>query len=375
MKVHFQSEIEAMNRQIRELADRVLDQVRRAADAAATGDADAAEIVAKGDEAVDLQEVRIEEECLKILALYAPVADELRYVFAVTKVNHELERIGDLAKKVAHHAGNLAVHGLPATGRDIAQLAELAVAATARASDAFITKNAAEARSVWEDDKALDEIHDRLSARFEKALGEPGCQVQELLSGRSVASNLERIGDHAARIAKVVLYMLHGEIVRHRPLPTDRMRVLFICVHNSARSQMAEGWLKHLYGDRFEVDSAGLEPGTINPLAIEAMREVGIDIAGNRTQAVFDLVKAGKLYAHVITVCDEASAERCPIFAGITRRDHWSFPDPAAFTGSDEERLAQTRRVRDAIRSRIEDWVRGVNAQSGLKFSPASFSR
>jgi protein-tyrosine-phosphatase len=136
-----------------------------------------------------------------------------------------------------------------------------------------------------------------------------------VLAARAVVSSLERIGDHAARIAKVVLYMRHGEIVRHRPLPTDRERVLFICVRNSARSQMAEAWLKHLYGDQFEAESAGLEPGAINPLAIDAMREVGIDISGNRSQAVFDLIKAGRLYRHVITVCDEASAERCPIFA------------------------------------------------------------
>jgi arsenate reductase len=361
MKAHFQGEIEALNRQIRELADRVLDQVRRASEAAATGDASAADTVAKGDEAVDRQEVRIEEECLKILALYAPVADELRYVFGVTKVNHELERIGDLAKKVAHHAGRLTACGIPATGRSIAQLADLAVIATAKAIDAFIAQNADEARAVWERDAALDEIHDRLTTRFEKALGEPNAPVQALLAARAVVSSLERIGDHAARIAKVVLYMRHGEIVRHRPLPADRVRVLFICVRNSARSQMAEAWLKHLYGDRFEVESAGLEPGAINPLAIDAMREVGIDISGNRSQAVFDLIKASRLYAHVITVCDEASAERCPIFAGITKREHWSFPDPAAFTGSDEERLAQTRRVRDAIRARIEDWVRSAN--------------
>jgi arsenate reductase len=345
----------------------VLDQVRRAAKAAASGDAAAAEVVAKGDEAVDRQEVRIEEECLKILALYAPVADELRYVFGVTKVNHELERIGDLAKKAAKHAERMTVGAIPATGRDIARLADLAVAAAAKAIDAFIAQNADTARVVWEQDVALDEIHDRLTARFEAAIGKPGAQVPALLAGRTVVSCLERIGDHAARIAKVVLYMRHGEIVRHRPLPSDRVRVLFICVHNSARSQMAEAWLKHLYGDRFEAESAGLEPGPINPLAIAAMREVGIDISGNRTQAVFDLVKAGRLYAHVITVCDEAGAERCPIFAGITRREHWSFADPAAFTGSDEERLAQTRKVRDAIRARIEDWARAVNSERVLK--------
>ena len=361
MKVHFQGEIESLNRQIRELADRVLDQVRQAAEAATTGNATAAEAVANGDRDVDRREVQIEEECLKILALYAPVADELRYVFGVTKVNHELERIGDLAKKVAYRAGIMATPGLPRVAGDIAKLAELAVAASTEAIDSFIAQNPDKALAVWEGDAALDKIHDRLCAQFERALEQQGAPAQALLAGRSVVSALERIGDHAARIAKVVLYMRHGEIVRHRPAPADRQRVLFVCVQNSARSQMAEAWLKQLYGDRFEAESAGLEPGTINPLAIEAMREVGIDISGNRTQAVFDLVKTGRLYAYVITVCDEASAERCPTFVGIAKREHWSFRDPAAFTGSHEECLAKTRQVRDSIRSRIEVWVRDLH--------------
>ncbi len=139
--------------------------------------------------------------------------------------------------------------------------------------------------------------------------------------------------------------------------PSARPRVLFVCVHNSARSQMAEAWLSHLFGDRFEAESAGLKPGVINPLAIEAMREVGIDISGRRTQAVFDLVKAGRLYAYVISVCDQANSERCPIFAGITRHEQWSFPDPSAFTGTRDECLDEMRKVRDAIKIRIQRWV------------------
>ena len=362
MKVHFQGEIEALNRQICELADRVLNQVRRAAAAVATGNVAAAAAVVSGDKDVDRQEVRIEEECLKILALYAPVADELRYVFGVTKVNHELERIGDLAKKVARQTGILTPGGPPADARDIARLSELAAASCAKAIDTFVAQNADEARAVWENDAAIDEIRDRLSARFEEALGQPETSVRMLLAARAIVSSLEQIGDHAARIAKAVIYMRHGEIVRHHLAPSLRVRVLFICVHNSARSQMAEAWLKHLHGDRFETESAGLEPGTINPLAIEVMREVGIDIAGNRPQSVFDLFKASRLYGYAITVCDEAGAERCPIFAGVTKREHWSFPDPAAFTGTYEERLAKTRKVRDAIRARIEDWVRTLPA-------------
>jgi arsenate reductase len=139
-----------------------------------------------------------------------------------------------------------------------------------------------------------------------------------------------------------------------------KSNVLFICVHNSARSQMAEAWLNHLCGDFFSAESAGLEPGTLNPFVVRAMHEVGIDISKKETRAVFDVFKAGKLFSHVITVCDETSAERCPIFAGITKRLHWSFPDPSTLTGTDEEKMAGVRKIRDEIRAKIEAWCNEV---------------
>jgi arsenate reductase len=135
-----------------------------------------------------------------------------------------------------------------------------------------------------------------------------------------------------------------------------KQKVLFICVHNSARSQMAEAFLKEICGDYFDAHSAGLEPGRLNPLAVEAMREIGIDISQNQTQSVFDVFKSGELFAYVITVCDESSPGRCPIFAGVTKRLHWSFPDPSALSGTHEERLASTRKIRDQIRARLEMW-------------------
>jgi arsenate reductase (thioredoxin) len=135
-----------------------------------------------------------------------------------------------------------------------------------------------------------------------------------------------------------------------------KQKVLFICVHNSARSQMAEAFLNLACPDYFEAHSAGLEPGTLNPLAVEAMKEIGIDISGKKTQSVFDVFKSGQLFSYVITVCDESEAEGCPIFPGVTRRLHWSFADPAALTGSREERLEGTRQIRDQVRARIEMW-------------------
>ncbi len=133
--------------------------------------------------------------------------------------------------------------------------------------------------------------------------------------------------------------------------------VLFLCVHNSARSQMAEAFLKKHGGGRFEVESAGLEPGKLNPYVVRAMAEVGIDIAGNPTKSVFDLFAAKKVFQVVITVCSKEAAERCPIFPGLAERHHWPFADPSTFTGTDEEIMARVRSVRDEIEAAVLSFV------------------
>ena len=136
--------------------------------------------------------------------------------------------------------------------------------------------------------------------------------------------------------------------------------VLFVCIHNSARSQMAEAFLNQICGQEFQAQSAGIEPGKLNPIVVEAMREIGIDISGKKTKSVSDMLMSGKRFDYVITVCDETSAERCPVFPGGTTRLHWGFPDPSAFGGNAEENLTNTREVRDAIKEKIEGWCAQV---------------
>lgn len=139
-------------------------------------------------------------------------------------------------------------------------------------------------------------------------------------------------------------------------------RVLFVCVHNSARSQMAEAFLKQLAGNQFEVESAGIEPGTLNPMVVDAMKEVGINISGNKTKDAFDFLKRGERFSFVVTVCDETAGERCPVFPGVAQRLHWNFADPSSFTGSREEVLQRVRTVRDAIKTRIEQFIQETGA-------------
>lgn len=137
-----------------------------------------------------------------------------------------------------------------------------------------------------------------------------------------------------------------------------KKRVLFLCTHNSARSQMAEGLLRKMGRDQFDVFSAGTERTLVQPLAIEAMREIGIDISGH-TSKTLDAF-SGENFDYVITVCDRAN-ESCPIFPGTTERIHWSFEDPAAVSGTEEQKLRAFRTVRDAIQQRLRMFLTIAN--------------
>jgi arsenate reductase len=141
-----------------------------------------------------------------------------------------------------------------------------------------------------------------------------------------------------------------------------KKRILFICVHNSARSQMAAAFVNRLCGGEFEAESAGLEPGRLNPIVVEALQEIGIDISGNRTQSVEDVLRAGQNFSHVVTVCSEAEAEGCPYFPGGANRLHWPFPDPSKLTGSYAEKLVRVREIREEIERKVEAFCEEVCA-------------
>lgn len=137
----------------------------------------------------------------------------------------------------------------------------------------------------------------------------------------------------------------------------DKKKVLFICIHNSARSQMAEAFVNEYGKGKFIAESAGLEPGNLNPFVVDAMMEKGIDISKNKTKSVFDFYKEGRLYNYVVTVCDESNAEKCPVFPGNAKKMHWGFPDPSSFKGTVEEKIDFTRKVRDMIEVKVKEWL------------------
>jgi len=133
------------------------------------------------------------------------------------------------------------------------------------------------------------------------------------------------------------------------------LKVLFLCVHNSARSQMAEAFFNRYAKGGDVAKSAGIEPGTLNPYVVKAMEQKGFDISRNATKGVFSLYKEGQMFSHIIAVCDEEAAQRCPIFPGASQRLLWSFPDPSTFTGSEEEIIKQVCLVRDSIEQKVKE--------------------
>lgn len=134
-------------------------------------------------------------------------------------------------------------------------------------------------------------------------------------------------------------------------------KVIFICIHNSARSQMAEAYLKHLAGDKYETYSAGLEPGKLNQTVVKAMNLEGIDISNNETNSVNEFIDGHIKFDYVITVCDETSAEKCPVFPGQVNRLHWDFRDPSGIAGNADDKLKETIIIRDAIKEKIKLFI------------------
>ena len=140
----------------------------------------------------------------------------------------------------------------------------------------------------------------------------------------------------------------------------DKKRVLFICGHNSGRSQMAEAFLINIAKGRIHVESAGLEPKPVNSMVVEVMQEIGYDLSCAESNSVFEFFKEGRLYDYVITVCDETAAGQCPVFPGIAQRLHWPFQDPEQLTGTRDEKLKALRAIRDQIKATVSEWVKSL---------------
>jgi protein-tyrosine-phosphatase len=265
----------------------------------------------------------------------------------------DLERIGDLGVNICERVIELNAEPPLKPYVDLPKMAEIVQAMVREALDAFVNRDADHAQRVIERDATLDAYYAQIFRELLTYMMEDGRNIYRATRVQSIAKYLERMGDHATNLAEMVVFMVKGKDIRHigkmergrDPLPHG---VLFLCLHNTARSQMAEGWARRLLPG-VRIWSAGSEPGeAVHPLAIRAMQEVGIDISTQRPKRIAD-VPLGD-FDTVVTLC----AEECAIPpVRVLRRESWAMPDPVAGGGGEAEHLQVFREVRDELRQRI----------------------
>jgi phosphate transport system protein len=308
------------------------------------------------DHAVDRLELETDQLCLRILALRHALPSDLRFIAIALKLVTDLERIGDLAVNVCERVIEVNQDPPLSSYRDLSRMAEAARGMLREALDAFVQGDARRAETVLEQDRTVDAYNAQIFRDLLTDMTENPRNIHRATRVQSIAKSFERIGDHATNVAEMVVFMVKGEDIRHLGSLEGSLEkqtphgVLFVCLRNSARSQMAEAWARKLLPSRVHVWSAGSEPAAeIHPMAVRVMKEVGLDLAGQRPKQLAD-VPIGDVDT-VVTLCADDISASLP---SVLRREAWALADPAAITGSAEERAGEFRRVRDELRTRVE---------------------
>lgn len=313
--------------------------------------------IAADDDAVDQLERQVDEWGRAVITRFQPMAGDLRRVLSAMRAAMDLECISDEAVYISRIICGYPTTTQLAETKLLAKLFTEAIELFTTAIRAYVEGDAANAYALVPRKKLLDDEHARVVATLAERIQQEPARAIDYLNLIFITRHLKRVGGHAASIAEETVFIVTARDIRHT-LAGGKIKVLFVSVSNSVRSQMAEMWLKKIGGERFLAYSAGLEPGKVDPLAVEVMREVGIDMSQNTTRNVFDLYKAGEMFHYIITVCDKASAGRCPAFPGAVQRLDWDIPLPALAADTREEKLRQLREIRDAIRERVEQWCK-----------------
>jgi phosphate transport system protein len=375
----FDRQLEGLVDQVLILGSMVELAIQEAMEALKRRDHAAAQRIYAADQRVNQKRYAIEDECVILIATQQPAARDVRFLAAILEIITELERIGDYAKgisKINLLLGDDAID--PAVISDLQRMADTALDMLRRALDAFVARDARVARLIPAEDDQIDHLYNLLYSKLMSQMIAEHASVDRANHLMWAAHNLERMADRVTNICERIVYFVTGEVKeldseerietadgasmdKKAPVvTTNRLpKVLFLCTHNSARSQMAEAFLRKYAGDRFEAYSAGLEPEVIHPLTLQVMNEASIDMSGQSPKGLDQFL--GKVhFAYLITVCDKAE-QRCPIFPGMGTRLHWSFEDPAAATGSDEEILAKFRQVRDQVEVKVKQWLETIS--------------
>ncbi|OHD67912.1 MAG: phosphate transport system regulatory protein PhoU [Spirochaetes bacterium RBG_16_49_21] len=305
------------------------------------------------EEEVNELELEIDDLCVSVLAKQQPVASDLRFLVAVLKLVPNIERIGDHAVTICKRAGECASHGGRRLPDDLLAMGDILRSMLDDARTAFVGGDAVLAEKIIERDALLDAHYAEIFRASLKIIENDPADTFEAMNIQAVIKNIERMGDHVKNLAELVIYMTRGRDVRHRESLESAKKnirgVLFLCVHNSARSQMAEGLARRIFPPGTAVYSAGSDPGPgINPRAIRAMAEIGIDISSQKPKKISS-VPVDEIDV-IITLCGEELCVELP----ARRSETWNLSDPARFTGDEEDIQAKMNALRDELRSRIE---------------------
>jgi phosphate transport system protein len=346
----YEGELESVRQHILLMGAKVEEMIAKSVRALVERSSELARAMIDFDDQIDQLEVETDDLCLRILARRQPVASDLRFLTIALKLVTDLERIGDLGESICERAIELNAEPPLKPYLDLPLMADAVLGMIHQALDAFVARDVAAAQQVIERDSVVDALYAQIFRELLTYMLEDPRNISRAIRVQSIGKHLERIGDHATNLAELVVFMVRGKDPRHAGRREDsrpRMPhgVLFLCTHNQARSQMAEGWARKL--TRIRVWSAGSEPAAeVHPRAVQVMQEVGIDISRQRPKRIGD-VPLGDVDT-VITLC----AEECPPLPAPLGLERWELPDPAAAAGA--EQLAAFRRVRDELRRRIE---------------------
>ncbi len=363
MKTHTDRQYEAELQQVRDLLAAMGGRVERmlhdALQALHDHDRDLARAVLAADREVNELEVEVDEACLRNLALRQPTASDLRFLAAALKIVTDVERMGDLAANVAERVVELCEFPPLKPYIDLPRMGRIGGEMLSEALDAFARGDADLARRVLARDNVVDATYVQILRELLTYMIEDPRNIPRAVGLLNIAKALERFGDHATNVAEQAVFLVEGRDVRHqgigKPEPPEEgvierpgRGVLFVCLANAARSQMAEAWARHLAPPEIEVASAGLTPSPVHPLAVQVMAEVGLDLAGARSKSLSDVPL--DRFDLVVTLCDEGRGVDMPPGA---RHLHWPIEDPVP-AASAPEALEVFRRVRDDLAARVD---------------------
>jgi phosphate transport system protein len=352
----FEAELETIRRRITAMGQTVEQMITDSVEAFSKMDDDLAYNTIRRDDAVDRLEVDTDELCLEVLARRQPLGPDLRFVTTSLKLVTDIERTADMCVGICERTIELSQESLPQPMVDLVPMAKAVLEMVHEAIQAFAAGDVERAGDVILRDRTVDAHYAQVARKLQEWTTDKHVSMSQASRVQAVAKYIERIGDHATNIAEQVVFMIKGKDIRHvsRRAESRQSRprgILFLCVHNAARSQMAEGWARKLLPPSIDVYSAGSDPATqVHPQAVSVMKEAGIDISSQQPKRISD-VPLGKVDI-VVALCVE---EVCVTLPGMVKRESWVLPDPAAAAGDEQQIHEAFAGIRDEIRLRIEE--------------------